>query len=241
MCGIGVGDSPVPEIGMKVAKVDTLVETVAAMRRLWSGEALTGQYGRHRYNNARLTKPAPHIPVHFAASGPRTLEAAGAHGDGAIVLAGLFPEGLEFALEHLDRGRAAGDGRPFTTTCFLYGSIRDVEAVALEEARTIAAWFPKVSPPYARLAGMSDELIDSVRGAYAGGEFQHAGAAASLIDDDLVRKLAFAGTPETTARKLEWLRSSAIDAVSIFPLGADRFATIEAFGEIARTNAGAVT
>jgi 5,10-methylenetetrahydromethanopterin reductase len=241
VCGIGVGDSPVPEIGMRVAKVDTLVDTVATIRRLWSGEALTGQHGPHRYNNAQLTKPAPGIPVHFAASGPRTLQAAGAHADGAIVLAGLFPEGLDFALEHLERGRAAGDGRPFTTTCFLYGSIRGEEAAALEEARTIAAWFPKVSPPYARLAGMSDALIDSVRGAYAGGEFQRAGAAASLIDDDMVRKLAFAGTPETTSRKLEWLRGSGIDAVSIFPLGADRFATIEAFADMARTNAGAVT
>jgi 5,10-methylenetetrahydromethanopterin reductase len=240
VCGIGVGDSPVPEIGMKVAKVDTLVDTVATMRRLWSGETLTGRHGRHDYHNAKLTKPAPEIPVHFAASGPRTLEAAGTHADGAIVLAGLFPEGLEFALEHLDNGRAAGDGRPFTTTFFLYGSIRDDEAVAVEEARTIAAWFPKVSPPYARLAGMSDELIESVQSAYSGGEFQRAGAAASLIDDDMVRKLAFAGNPETTARKLDWLRGSGIDAVSIFPLGADRFATVQAFAHLARTNAGAM-
>jgi alkanesulfonate monooxygenase SsuD/methylene tetrahydromethanopterin reductase-like flavin-dependent oxidoreductase (luciferase family) len=88
---------------------------------------------------------------------------------------------------------------------------------------------------------MSDELIDSVRSAYSGGEFQRAGAAASLIDDDMVRKLAFAGTPETTARKLDWLRASGIDGVSIFPLGADRFATVQAFADMARTNAGAVT
>ena len=241
VCGIGVGDSPVPEIGMKVAKVDTLVEAVTTMRRLWNGETLTGLHGRHRYINARMTKLAPEIPVHFAASGPRTLEAAGAHADGAIVLAGLFPAGLEFALEHLQRGRAAGDGRPFSTTCFLYGSIRDVEAVAVEEARTIAAWFPKVSPPYARLAGMSDELIDSVRSAYSGGEFQRAGAAASLIDDDMVRKLAFAGSPQTTSAKLEWLRESGVDAVSIVPLGTDRFATVQAFADMARTNAGAAT
>jgi 5,10-methylenetetrahydromethanopterin reductase len=211
------------------------------MRRLWAGESLDGQFGRHHYHDARLTKTPQEIPVHFAASGPKTLAAAGQHADGAIVLAGLFPEGVEFALEHVGRGRAAGDGRPFTTTCFLYGSIREEEATALDEARTIAAWFPKVSPPYARLAGMSDELIDAVRAAYAGGEFQRAGAAAGLIDDDLVRKLAFAGTPQSTASKLEWLQGSGIDAVSIFPLGADRFATIEAFAGMARTGAGAVS
>ena len=234
VCGIGVGDSPLPEIGVKVAKVDTLVESVAIMRRLWDGESLSGQFGRHAYRNAKLPEPVAALPVHFAASGPKTLAAAGEHGDGAIVLAGLFPEGLRFALEHLGLGRAASTREEFTTTCFLYGSIRSDESVALDEARTIAAWFPQVSPPYARLAGMSDELIESVRAAYGGGEFQRAGAAARLIEDDLVRKLAFAGTSETVSPKLDWLRGSGIDAVSIFPLGAERLATIEAFAAIAR-------
>jgi 5,10-methylenetetrahydromethanopterin reductase len=87
---------------------------------------------------------------------------------------------------------------------------------------------------------MSDELIESVRAAYAGGEFQRAGAAAGLIDDEFVRKLAFAGTPQTTAAKLDWLRHSGIDAVSVFPLGADRFATIEAFARMARSGAEVV-
>jgi 5,10-methylenetetrahydromethanopterin reductase len=237
VCGIGVGDSPLPEIGLKVAKVDTLVETVTTMRRLWAGESLNGRVGRYRYIDAKLKASVDWLPVHFAASGPKTLAAAGEHADGAIVLAGLFPEGLEFALEHLVRGRALASRQSFTTTCFLYGSIREDEATALDEARTIAAWFPQVSPPYARLAGMSDELIESVRAAYGGGEFQRAGTAASLIDDDLVRKLAFAGTAQTTAAKLDWLRSSQIDAISIFPLGADRFATIEAFARMARSGA----
>ena len=238
VCGIGVGDSPLPEIGLKVAKLGTLVESVQTMRRLWAGETLSGPAGRYCYNDAKLTATPTELPVHFAASGPKTLAAAGEHADGAIVLAGLFPGGLEFALEHLGRGRRAGAREPFTTTCFLYGSIREDEALALDEARTIAAWFPQVSPAYARLAGMSDELIASVRAAYAGGEFQRAGAAAKLIDDDLVRLLTFAGTPRTTATKLDWLRSSGIDAVSIFPLGAERFATIEAFAAMARTGAG---
>jgi 5,10-methylenetetrahydromethanopterin reductase len=233
VCGIGTGDSPLGEIGLRPAKVDTLVATVATMRRLWAGESLTGQVGRHEYRDARLTEAVPDLPVHFAASGPRTLAAAGEHADGAIVLAGLFPEGLAFALEHLQRGRRRYPRKAFTTTFFLYGSIRDDEARALEEARTIAAWFPKVSPAYAGLAGMSDQLIESVRAAYRGGEFQRAGAAARLIDDRFVRKLAFAGTPDAAAAKLGWLSGTGIDAVSIFPLGSDRFATIEAFAKLA--------
>jgi 5,10-methylenetetrahydromethanopterin reductase len=233
VCGIGVGDSPLPEIGAGIAKVSTLVDTIATMRRLWAGETLNGRFGRYEYSGAKLTVPPGEVPVHVAASGPKTLAAAGEHADGAIVLAGLFPEGVAFALEQIQRGRAQSSRPDFTTTFFLYGSIRDDEALALDEARTIAAWFPQVSPEHARLVGMSDELIASVNAAYAGGEFQKAGAAASLIEDDFVRKLAFAGTPATTAAKLDWLRDTGIDAVSVFPLGKDRFATIEAFAAMA--------
>jgi 5,10-methylenetetrahydromethanopterin reductase len=233
VCGIGVGDSPLPEIGLKVAKVDTLLETVALMRRLWSGETLNEQISRWTFDGAHMKHPPGEVPVYFSASGPRTLEAAGEHADGVILLAGLFPEGIAFARQAIERGRARGSRADFTTIAFLYGSIRDDEAAALDDARTIAAWFPQVSPQYARLAGMSDELIEQVRAAYGGGEFQQAAAAASLIDDDIVRKVAFAGTRASTAGKLAWLLDEGFEAVSVFPLGADRMATIEAFAQLA--------
>ena len=233
VCGIGVGDSPLPEIGLKVAKVDTLLQTVALMRRLWAGETLDGRVSRWTFAGAHLHDPPGGVQVHFAASGPRTLEAAGEHADGVILLAGLFPEGVAFAREAIERGRARSAHTDFTTTAFLYGSIREDEAAALDEARTIAAWFPQVSPAYARLAGMSDELIERVRSSYGGGEFQKATTAASLIDDDIVRKIAFAGTRESTAGKLEWLLDEGFEAVSVFPLGADRMATIQSFAEMA--------
>jgi 5,10-methylenetetrahydromethanopterin reductase len=233
ICGIGVGDSPLPEIGLRPAKVSTLIDAVALMRRLWDGETLDGRVSRWDFVAAHMQAPPGEIPVHWAASGPRTLAAAGEHADGVILLAGLFPEGIAFAREAIDAGRARSERADFATTAFLYGSIRDDEATALAEARSIAAWFPQVSPQYARLAGMSDEEIEAVRAAYGGGEFQQAKAAASLIDDEIVRKVAFAGTPATAAAKLDWLAGEGFDAVSVFPLGADRMATIESFAAIA--------
>jgi 5,10-methylenetetrahydromethanopterin reductase len=233
VCGIGVGDAPLPEIGLKLAKVDTLIGSVELMRRLWAGETLNERVLRWEFANARLKVAPGPIAVHWSASGPRTLEAAGEHADGVIQLAGLFPEGVAFAREAIDRGRARSQRPDFTTTAFLYGSIRDDEQTALDEARTIAAWFPQMAPDYARMAGMSDELIASVRARYGGGEFQQAREAAALIPDEIVRKVAFAGTPQTTAAKLEWLLSEGFDAVSVFPLGRDRMATIEAFAAMA--------
>jgi 5,10-methylenetetrahydromethanopterin reductase len=247
VCGIGVGDRPLPELGLKVAKVSTLTKTVDVLRRLWRGEKLDGREGLYEYSNAHLhRKPPGELPVHFSASGPKTLEAAGEHADGVILLAGLFPEGMEFALEAIGRGRARSTRPAFSRTCFLYGSLRDDEQTAIDEARTIAAWFPQTAPVYARLAGMSDELIADVIASYGGGEFQEAAAAASKIDDDLVRKIAFAGTPETAAPKLRWLHDLGVEAVSVFPLGADRRGTIERFAsmridETNREPAGAPT
>ncbi len=231
-CGLGVGDRPLYELGLPMAKVATLRETIEVARRLWRGETVDGEVGRWRLVGAHLRSPVPEPPVYISASRPRALELTGEIADGLILLAGLFPEGLAFAREHVERGRAAG-GRPsFDETLFLYGAISDDEEAALESARTIAAWFPKTAPDYARLAGMSEELIESVNAAYTGGEFQHARSAARLIPDELVRKIAFCGTPAQALEKLDWLRGAGVGGMSVFPLGADKRETIARFATL---------
>ena len=232
-CGIGVGDRPLGELGLPMAKLATLRETITSLRSLWSGETVDGEVGSWRFSGARLLSAVEAPPVLVSASQPRALELTGEVADGVILLAGLFPEGLEFAREHLEIGRGQSDRQGFEETFFLYGAIDDDESKALESARSIAAWFPKTAPVYARLAGMSDELIDQVNAAYAGGEFQHAQQAASLISDDLVRKIAFCGTPAQAREKLDWVEEVAPAGVSVFPIGHDRRGTIERFAALA--------
>lgn len=235
-CGIGVGDSPLRELGTGMAKLQTLEDAIAALRALWAGEEVTGDVGRFRFEGAKLMSSTRDVPVHISASGPRALETTGRIADGAILLAGLFPEGLAFAREHLARGAERREReQPLRTTCFLYGAISDDRATALDVARPIAAWFPQTAPVYAQLAGMSEELIREVVSLYGGGEFQKAAAAARLVPDDFVQKMAFAGTPADAEEKLDWLRGAGVDAMSVFPLGdtATRRATIAAFAEIA--------
>jgi 5,10-methylenetetrahydromethanopterin reductase len=232
-CGVGVGDRPLFELGLPMADLRTLRETIAVVRRLWRGETVDGEVGSWRLVGGHLRSSVPEPPVYVSASQPRALELTGETADGLILLAGLFPEGLAYAREHVARGRALSDRPSFDETLFLYGAISDDEAEAIESARSIAAWFPKTAPRYARLAGMSDELIESVNAAYAGGEFQHAQDAARLIPDEIVQKIAFCGTPSTAHEKLDWLRGSGVGAVSVFPLGQDRRGTIARFAELA--------
>jgi len=233
ICGIGVGDRPLYELGLPMARIATLRETIDVLRRLWCGETVDAEVGPWRLVSSQLRSPVLEPPIYISASRPRALELTGEVADGLVLLAGLFPEGLAFAREHVARGRAAG-GRPgFDETLFLYGAISDDEEAALDAARTIAAWFPKTAPDYARLAGMSDELIESVNAAYSGGEFQHAKEAARQIPDELVRRIAFCGTPTQAQEKLDWLRESGVTGVSVFPLGQDRRGTIERFAKLA--------
>jgi 5,10-methylenetetrahydromethanopterin reductase len=233
VCGIGVGDRPLYELGLPMARLSTLREAIDVMRRLWRGETVSSELAWWKLESGHLRSPVPEPPVYVSASRPRALELTGEVADGLILLAGLFPEGLAFAREHVARGRARG-GRPaFDETLFLYGSIDDDEAIAVERARSIAAWFPKTAPDYARLAGMSEELIEAVNAAYSGGEFQHAREAARLIPDELVKRIAFCGNPRSARKKLDWLREEGVSAVSVFPLGEGRRETIEAFARLA--------
>lgn len=237
ICGIGVGDRPLHALGLPFAKLTTLADSIDAIRRLWRGETVTGRAGPWRFEEAKLRSPVPELPVYISASGPKTLELTGEIADGAIVLGGLFAEAIDFARTHIDEGRARSTRERFETVLFLYGAIAESDEAALESGRSIAAWFPKTAPVYARMAGMSDELIEAVVAAYGGGEFQEAKEAARLIPDELVRKLAFVGTPETAARKLDWLRGEGAESVSIFPLGSERRETIARFAELAFAHA----
>jgi 5,10-methylenetetrahydromethanopterin reductase len=232
VCGIGVGDRPLYELGLPMAKIATLRETIDVLRRLWRGETVDAEIGSWRLKASHLRSAVPEPPVYVSASQPRALELTGEIADGLILLAGLFPEGLAFAREHVAAGRARSVRAAFDETLFLYGAISDDEDAALDAARSIAAWIPKTAPQYARLAGMSAELIESVNAVYSGGEFQHAKEAARLIPDELVRKIAFCGTPGQAQAKLDWLRDAGVGSVSVFPLGPDRRTTIARFAEL---------
>ena len=98
--------------------------------------------------------------------------------------------------------------------------------------RTIAAWFPQTAPVYCEIAGLDPALIAQVRAMYEGGEFQEAAAAAKLLPDDFVRRMAIVGNRASVAEHIETLDGLGVDSFTVFPIGGDattRMATIEAF------------
>ncbi len=63
---------------------DRLIEAVAIIRQLWTGQPLQHK-GAHYRVDGRLYDPPPQpIPLLLAANGPKAMQLAGAHGDGLI-------------------------------------------------------------------------------------------------------------------------------------------------------------
>src|SRR5919109_4205545 len=76
VCGIGVGDRPLGELGLPMAKLETLRDTVDALRALWRGETLDRSLGPWRLRGAHLLSATDELPVFVSASQPRALELA---------------------------------------------------------------------------------------------------------------------------------------------------------------------
>lgn len=228
--GIGTGDRPLLALGIRPASLASVRSAIGAIRALWSGAEVSVEDQAFRLQGAHLRFGArTDIPVYVSASGPKTLELAGEIADGVIMLVGLFPEALTWALEHVDRGASkAGRPRPHVAV-FAYGAIDDDEDAALASARSIAAWFPQTAPVICELGGMSRSDVEQVRERYAGGEFQEAEEAARLLPEDFVRKVALAGDVRQGRERVQAVADAGADSVHVFPLGPRRIETIEAF------------
>jgi 5,10-methylenetetrahydromethanopterin reductase len=239
--GIGAGDRPLLALGLKPASVDSLRASIGAIRALWGGGHVDAEDAAFSLRDAHLRfRARADIPIFISASGPRTLELAGEIADGVILLVGLFPEALGWALEHIDAGAAkVSRDRPHIAV-FAYGAIDEDEDRALESARSIAAWFPQTAPVICELAGLSPSLIEEVKTRYAGGEFQEAATAASLLPGAFVRQVALAGNADQAKERISAAIEAGADSINVFPLGEGRMETVRAFSAcVAELEAGA--
>ncbi len=234
--GIGAGDRPLLSLGMQPAPVAVVERAISDMRRLWAGETVTDEGPAFTFDDAHLRFPSSAgIPVYVSASGPKTLQMAGRVADGVILLAGLHPDVVRWAIDQIDEGVAQSgrESRPHIAV-FAYGMVSDDAQASLAAARTIAAWFPQTVPKLCEVAGLDPALVAAVRDAYKGGEFQEAEAAAGLLPEDFVRRMALSGGIDEAREHIGNLDALEVDSVNVFPLGNDRLGTIRSFMAAAR-------
>ncbi len=230
--GIGAGDRPLAALGLEPARLAEIAAAIEAIRRLLADDCVTLEGPSFSLANAQLRFNArADLPIYLSASGPKTLELAGAIADGVILLCGLEPTAIKWALDRVNVGAEKAQRPRPHVALFVYGVIDEDEDRAVSNARSIAAWFPQTAPNYCDLVGLDPEIARAVRKSYSGGEFHEATAAATLLPRKFVQAMAVAGNRDRITRQLSALTETGVDSIHIFPLGDDRIATVSAFEE----------
>jgi 5,10-methylenetetrahydromethanopterin reductase len=234
--GIGAGDRPVLELGLRSASVRAIEDMVHLARKLFAGEKVTFEGRGFRTEAAALVQGGlpRQIPIYVAASGPKTLSMAGRVADGVLMQVGADADCIRYGLDRVTEGAEAAGRNPSAVdvVVVLYGAIREDRALARAESRPFAAWIPQTVPLYCEIAHIPEEDVQEVRRSYTGGELMKAHEAAQAVTDQMIDRFTLSGTPEDCFQRVEEILSiPRIRHVAFFVMGEDRFGTIRRFGE----------
>jgi TAT-translocated FGD2 family F420-dependent dehydrogenase len=151
--GVGTGEAlnekaATGQFGRYPERAARLVEAVRLIRRLWTGERVTFRGTYFRTEQARLYDLPPQpVPIHIAASGPKSAELAGRYGDGWIAAATDFAK-PELAAAFARGARAAGRNPAalprYGETFVVVGGRREAEQAARLWRFTVDPWTPEL-------------------------------------------------------------------------------------------------
>jgi coenzyme F420-dependent glucose-6-phosphate dehydrogenase len=182
-------------------------EAVEVIRELWDGE-MHSHYGEHyTVENARIfTRPDEPPPIHVAAEGPATADAAGRIGDGLIA---TKPD--ESTVDGFQSGNN-GDRPRYAQMTACYADSEDEATGILHEN-----W---------RNAGLPGELGQELATP------KHFDQAAELVDpDELADSAAIGSDPEQYIRSIEKYVDAGFDHVSVHQVNPDAEGFFEFYEE----------
>ena len=225
--GLGVGDSSVVPLGLRASSRAELTAGVAQVRALLAGDEWPYQGG----TGARLRDPAPGVPLHLAASGPRNLRLAGEIADGVILLSGVSPRTLAAATERVRAGlRAAGrTDAGFAFTVSAYCQVTDDVARAARQLKPICARIAQNGGAgFLALAGIELDVPPVIDGVYP--DLVHAEDWARAVDlcspyvsDEaalrFAREFCLFGTPAEIVEQLGAARAAGATGVFLQHVG----------------------
>jgi len=192
------------ESGHTVDKpVRAIREFTAALRKLWSGEAVHMDGDFVKLAGARLAfTPSTPIPVYIAAMGPDMLRLAGRIGDGVVLSAGLSTQSVRQSLALCAEG-AAKDNRDvsaFRRAGYIFFSTSQNPKEAVDTVREKLAFVMRNRFLAANIKASGIPVDqDAVIAAIARRDI--AGAAA-LVPDEAVEAFGIAGTPQHCSIRL---------------------------------------
>jgi 5,10-methylenetetrahydromethanopterin reductase len=225
LLGVGAGDSAVKALGQRPSRIAELEVGLARLR------GLLGQHGRdaEKQHDAgadgsqQLPYAVAPVRLHLAVSRPRMCRLAGRVADGAIIMGAAQPDLLREQLGWIEQGIADASRRRSDLELSFVAptSIGEDSAAALGDVRSWASaqarLLADVEDLPASLVAHRQELLAAKAGYDYGEHLSTRAAHQSAVSDELIAKLAVAGTVEHCATRLQELRETGIDRM-IFPL-----------------------
>ena len=232
ICGIGVGESAVHNLGLKPEKLAVFEKKVRTMQALWRGEHV-------EYEGKELHMPWANydIPLVMASSGPRSLHMAGRLADGVMFQVGSDPRLAQYALEHIragaeEAGRNFDDIKLYMRIAAAVSEDRDKARAEIRGYASVAAGtvFATVPREY-----FSDELHEDLARMKASYDYAHHASNESshseLLTDRIYDAIAIACTPDEAVERFEALAALGIDGF-VWPAGMpDPHPYLETFAE----------
>ena len=232
ICGIGVGESAVHNLGLKPEKLAAFETKVAVLRALLKGDPV-------EYEGKEIQMPwsTREVPIIMASSGPRSLQLAGRIADGVLFQVGSDPRLAQYALDNIKKG-AEQSGRTLSDLKLYmriatavsddrHAAQQEIKGYASVAAGTVFATLP--------LEYFDDELYEDLRRFKASYDYAHHGSNVSqhseLLTDRIYDAIAIACTPEEAVKRFQALADMGINGF-VWPAGmANPYPYLETFAE----------
>ncbi|MCS6770152.1 MAG: LLM class flavin-dependent oxidoreductase [Candidatus Caldarchaeum sp.] len=220
---LSTGDSSVRRIGLEPVKPDKFENAVKYVKNLLEGRKFnfgTGEFGMRFAGGG--------VPVYVVATGMKTLRVAGKVGDGAVVMVG--PALTSWAIEQVRKGceevGCAFEEKPMFWCGFCM--LHEDRTVAKSRVKPSVSWYATNFPTLVKNTGVSLpadfwDKVNNFRSSYERYDLVHsdswdqAAEESSFIPDELVDKMALAGTPEDVVDRLRYLERLGVSRVVIRP------------------------
>ena len=208
-------------------------EAVQVIRGMWSGERVTVEGEIIRFLGGRLHFPArKDIPIYVASRGNLVLQTAGEVADGVMIATYATPQGVQHALERIDRGLArSGRTRREIKLFSRIDACIDADRQAARQAvRKMVAGLLTTSYPdmgFVRAVGL--ELSPELQGVLAKKNREYSHEKAYLVPDEVVDAFTWTGTPEDVARQIAAVARLGIPNITVLfhpPEGKDELEMI---------------
>jgi 5,10-methylenetetrahydromethanopterin reductase len=213
--GFAQGDSALSQIGRKRLPVQRFERELKSLQGFLRGEAVALEEGTSTIRWI-ADSGLPKVPVHVAASGPRTIVAAARHAEGVDLTVGADPDRLR---RRAQAARAAGCA-DLTVGAYVNVAVDDDRARARDLVRGSAATFARFSA-----SSGGDELATGAREATAGYQRERHGQAsagfAQALDDDFIDRFTACGPAAMVRDRLREIESCGIDRVIVVPASLD--------------------